>query len=333
MKASVKSKLERLRSDFAQIRGQPFVHFSCPVLFKDERTPLCQAHIINYAFANSSRAWTVQRNDVDSFYGTNFEADFLAIQYHVESRSPAEVLTDKKLSRILSPRILVDGVPVDYFIANEALPEHFTGVEFHSDGQSVQLGLKIPPENVATLVDHKWEIEIGKDVRMPALVSLIKAAHLTLFHMLGYRYALSAGGHFVGRRILGEFFRQNHGTSKSEVGENALAFFREFAHMVRPVQASDFDLQGTVTDGMLFICRASGGFPWALIVFIRTSRLLHAVMIPVFDQPDAVATFFDFLRDENDSIDVSWCRFEQDRWEINRQVRKLVWPKSGVLYP
>lgn len=333
MKASVKSKLERLRTNYAQIRGQPFVHFYCPVLFKDERIPLCQAHIINYAFPNSSRAWTVQREDVDNFYGTNFEDDFLAIQYHAEGRSPGEVLTDKTLSRRFRPKILVDGKPVDYFIANEGIPEHFTRVEFHSDGQSVQLGLKMPPDNVAAVADQKWEIEIAKDVRIPALVSLIKAAHLTLFDMLGYRYALSAGGYFVGRQILGEFFCQNHGKPKSKVVENALLFFQEFAHMVRPVKASDLDLQGTVTDGMLFVCREGGDFPWALIVFIRTSRVLHAVLIPVLDQPEAVATFLGFLQDQNDSIDASCCRFEQDRWEINEEVGKLVWPKTGILYP
>jgi hypothetical protein len=44
------------------------------------------------------------------------------------------------------------------------------------------------PEDVSAAVGQKWEIEISKDVRIPALVSLIKAAHLTFFEMLGYRF-------------------------------------------------------------------------------------------------------------------------------------------------
>lgn len=332
MKVYVKSKLEKLRVDYTQIKGQPFVHFYCPMLFKDEDTLLCQAHIINYAFPNSSRAWTVQRSDVDSFYGSNFEADFIAIQY-AEDGSPSQVLTDKTLSKRFNPRILIDDESVDYFVAQSSIPEHFTRIEFDNDGQSVQLGLKMPPEDVLAAVGQKWELEIDKDVRIAALVSLIKAAHLTLFDMLGYRYALSAGGYFVGRQILGEFFCQNRDKSKFEVLENALVFFREFAQMVRPVQSCRLDLQGTITDRQLLICRGSSGFAWALVVFVRTSRLLHAVMIPIFDQPDAVATFMGFLQNENDSIVVTFCRLEQGRWQINEESTKLVWPKSGILYP
>lgn len=333
MKASLKSKLERLRTDYAQVMGQPFLHFYCPVLFKDEEAEPCRAHIIPHAFPNSSRAWTVQRKDIDNFYGTNFEDDFLAIQYRIEGQSPGQVLTDKTLSRRFRPTILVDGEPVDYFIADEGVPEHFTPLEYHSQGKSVQLGLKIPPQNAGAAVGDKLEIEIAKDVRIPALVSLIKAAHLTLFDMLGYRYALSAGGHFVGRQILGEFFCRSHGKSKSEVGQDALVFFREFARMVRAVQASDLHLQGTITDGELLVCRATGGFAWGLVVFIRTSRQLHAVLIPVLDDPDAVPIFLGFLKDRQDSMHVYHCGFRQRQWQIHGDARKLAWPKTGALCP
>jgi hypothetical protein len=332
MKACVKSKLERLRANYAQIKGQPFTHFYCPILFKDEDVPLCQAHIMNLSFPNSSRAWTVQRKDVDNFYGSKFETDFIALLYK-ENGSPGKVLADKTLSKRCHPRILVNDEPVSYFIAKDNIPEHFTPVEFHDEGQSVQLGLKMSPEDLSAVAEGEWEIEVVKDVRVPALVSLIKAAHLTLFEMLGYRYALSAGGYFVGRQVLGEFFCQNRDKSKHEVLENAHPFFREFASMVRPVQSFDLDLRGTITDGKLFVCRKSGHSPWALIVFVRTSQSLHAVMIPVFDQPDAVATFMGFLQDENESVEASLGCFEQDHWEIDKKVGKIVWPKTGILYP
>ncbi len=332
MKAYVKSKLEELRSDYIQVKGQPFAHFYCPVLFRDDDVPLCQAHIINYAFPNSARTWTVQRSDVDSFYGSNFEADFIAIQY-AENGSPGKTLVDKTLSKRFRPRILVDDEPVDYFVAQGNVPEYFTQIEFDHDGQSVRLGLKMPPEDVLATAKQKWEIEIDKDVRIPALVSLIKAAHLTLFEILGYRYALSAGGHFVGRQILGEFFYQNRGKLRPEVLKNAFPFFREFAHMVRPVQSCPLDFQGTITDRQLLICKKAGDSPWALIVFIRTSQSLHTVMVPVLDQPDAVATFMDFLQNENDSIEISFCCFKQGHWEIDKETAELAWPKTGILYP
>lgn len=332
MKAQVKSKLERLRADYAQIKGQAFAHFYCPILFKDEDVPLCEAHIVNEAFHNSSRAWTVQRRDVDSFYGSRFEDDFLAIEYHTEDLSPDKVLADKKLARKYRPKILVDDEPVDYFVAQDDVPERFTSVEFDNDGQPVRLGLKMSPEDVSAATEQKWELEVSKDVRISALVSLIKSAHLTLFEMLGYRYALSAGGYFVGRDILGKFFCDNHDKSKSTVLENAPRFFSEFVHMVRPVEICNLDLQGTITDRQMLVCRESRGV-WALIVFIRTSSKLHSVMIPVFEQPDAVATFLSFLKNKNDSIEVMPCCYEQGQWEIRKELFRLIWPKKGILYP
>jgi hypothetical protein len=330
MRASLNSKVDRLRSDYARITGKPFVHFFCPVLYKDEEAELCKGHIVPAGFPRSSRAWTVQRKDVDNFFGTSFEDDFSAIQYRTERQTPGEVLTDKKLSRRFRPTILVDGEPVDYFIADEGVPEHFTRLQYHSRSGSVDLGLKIPPERAASLPHGNWEIEIAKDVRIPALVSLIKAAHLTLFDMIGYRYALSAGGQFVGRQILGDFFRRNQGNARAETRASAVVFFREFAHMVRPVKSAPA-LEGTITDKTLFICRGSGALIWALMVFIKTSDVLHAVVIPVLEGPDAAAMFWGFLQNQDDTIGFSWCRYRRHHWEASREVATLTWPKAGVL--
>ena len=137
----------------------------------------------------------------------------------------------------------------------------------------------------------------------------------------------------MGRQILGEFFLQNHDKPKPDVLENAHPFFREFAHMVRPVQSSGLDLQGTITDRLLLICKGSSSSPWAFVVFIKTSQSLHAVMIPILDQSDIVAKFVRFLQGGSDSIEVNLGRFEQDHWEINKESTKLSWPKSGILYP
>ncbi len=332
MNADMQSRLEKLRADYGQVAGRPFSHFYCPIIFVDEETELCQAHIVNRTFRGSARHWTVQRKDVDGFYDSNFEVDFLDIQYN-ENRSLGKTITDKALSRKLHPRILVDDKQVDYFVARGDIPSYFTPINFDSDGHTILLGLKMSPQKVLATKGRKWEIDISKDVRIPALVSLIKAAHLTLFEMLGYRYVLSAGGYFVGRSILGEFFRQNHDKLKSEVLKNAHPFFREFANMVRPIQSCSLDLQGTITDGLILVCGANSGSPWALIVFIKTSQSLHAVMIPMFDQVDRVAKFMDFLKDQNEYIDVAYCQYEQSQWKISKKPIKLLWPKRGTLYP
>ena len=63
MQVAVTSKLQHLNANHAGVIGRPFVHFLCPVLFRDEETELWKAHIVNVAF-RGRRPWTVQRKDV-----------------------------------------------------------------------------------------------------------------------------------------------------------------------------------------------------------------------------------------------------------------------------
>jgi len=333
MNFQVQTKLDQLREDYEQVRGYPFTHFFCPILFRDEDTPLCKAHIINRAFPSSSRKWTIQRKDVDEFYGSNFEADFSAIQYK-ENRSIGKTLTDKALYNTFFPKIIINDKPVDYFIARGNIPEQFTPVLFENDdGKTILLGLKMSPAEYKSLEGEKLEIEISKDVRISALVSLIKAAHLTLFDMIGYRYALSAAGFFTGWDVLGKFYLQNFNKTKSEILANAIPFFSEFSHMTRPILTNNMSSKGTIADRLLYLCKSGNSSPWAFIVFIKTSHLLHAVIIPLLDQAYKAERFYNFLRDENEFLEATLCRFNQDHWEVSKESTKLHWPKTGILYP
>jgi hypothetical protein len=161
----------------------------------------------------------------------------------------------------------------------------------------------------------------------------MKAAHLTMFEIVGYQYALSPAGYFIGSDILGKFFLQNCGRAKSIVLNNAYPFFKEFAHMVRPIEHMDLDFQGTVTDKTLLVCSSKNGNYWAFIVFIKISNSFHAVMVPVFDRPETVAMFLDFLKNDLTELEVNYCKFERGQWLIDKQSFKLLWPKDGILYP
>ena len=330
MNESFKQTLDELNADYTQIKDQPFSHFFCPILFRDEIVTLCEAHIINQSFPDAPRTWTIQRKDVDNFYGAYFESEYTAVQH--KGHTPGDILADKKLSKLFKPQILVDGTPVEYFKADREVPKEFTRIEFDNNGQIIQLGLKISPEEFLKKKESNWEMAMSKDIRVSALVSLIKAAHLTLFKILGYRYALSSGGYFVGRNILGEFFLQNKGKTKKEILENAFSFFKEFAHMVRPLDTSEIAFQGTITDKQLLLCQKYGDIAWATIVFARTAQTINAVLLPFFDQPEAVVRFFDFLKNDNETIDVALLQFEHEQFKLLRTT-KIIWPKSGTLYP
>ena len=81
MNGQAAARVKSLRVDFESVTGNPFQHFFCPILFKDERAQLCRAHVINRRFRNSYPARTNQRADVDAWFGTLFENDFLALEY------------------------------------------------------------------------------------------------------------------------------------------------------------------------------------------------------------------------------------------------------------
>lgn len=332
MKDDIIAKLETLRVDFIKIEGRSFHHFYCPILFKDEDVELCKAHIINSAFPNSSHIWTIQRKDVDNFYGSIFEADFMAIQY-LEEHNLGKVLPNKKLSRLLNVQLLLEERPIDFFVAKGKIPGQFTPMEFDDGEEVTKFGLKISREDMLEAEGKAWDIKINKDVRIPALVSLIKMAHLTLFHILGYEYALSASGIFLGHSILGEFFIKNKDKQKSEVLDNALPYFREFEHMVRPLQSTPDYLNGTVSDNRMFLCKNSNQRPWAFIVIVKISNSMHAVLVPIMEDVETTVQYYDFIRGSQDKIEVALCEFKVDHWLVDKHSREIVWPKDGTLYP
>ncbi len=207
------------------------------MLFKDEDVDLCEAHIINKAFRDSPKNWTVQRKDIDNFYGAHFESDFVDIQY-VGKLSPEQMVVDKHTASKFRPEIYCEGERVDYYPARGPIPKNHTGLALETDIGTVNLGLKISTDTAGSLPLNSWQIVVEKDLRLAALVTLIKSAYLTLFELLGYRYALSASGRFVGKTILGEFFENAHSLPRQDVLTKALAHFQEFRNLVRPEERS-----------------------------------------------------------------------------------------------
>lgn len=319
-----------LRANYASVVGRPFRHFYCPVLFRDEATPLSRAHVINTAFPDSTRRWTIQRKDVEGFFGTFFESDFISIQ-HRGKHCPLEILADKELARRLDPRVVFKGQEIEHYIPNGPVPDSHSPVIIDLEGRpTARLGLKLDPSEALAGVDADWEVRIEKDVRLAALASLLKAAHLTLFELVGYEYALSAGGHFLGYEVLGKFFLANAGKERSAVLSNADSHFREFVNLVRPVLSAPPGLKGTITDRLLYLCT---GTPraWAFMVLVRTGEQMHAVLVPVLEDAESAARFAGFLSKPAPRFEVKLTRFAGDRWEVAKDSRTFVWPAANFV--
>ena len=332
MDAKSARKLRQLKSDFEKVEGRTFRHFFCPILFKDEDTPLCKAHIVNAAFKGLPKHWTIQRKDVDGFYGAFFESEFLDIRHR--GRRADEVIADKSLSSRFKPKIVVDGTPVQYYSPGRKLPRHHSLVAIEGSFGSVRLALKVRPSQMKKLAKAKWQLGFEKDLRVPALVSFLKMAHLTLFDLLGYEYALSAGGHFLGRVILGDFYVANSGGSRQDVLASATPHFRRFAGMWRPMPESPANktLKGTIQDGQVFLCM-QGDIIWGIVVLVRTPFSLNGVLAPIFDVVEGAVRFLNILEGPEERIVARQARFERDHWDVSTEESVLIWPKTGVLYP
>jgi hypothetical protein len=329
-------RLERLRNQASRLQGRPVAHFLCPILFTDEETALCKAHVINQAFSDSSRKWTIQRKDIDNFFGSIFEGPFLDIQLRFKMNSVYDALIDKTLRSRLRPKLIIDDRPIDYFVADPSTPESFPRIIVETSKGQVQLALKVPVAEILSGSDHIISVEISQDRRIESFVSILKAAHLTLFSMLGYDYALSYGGKFLGRAVLGEFYMNNAVLKSTEVIKNAKVFFQRYEFLAKPIIESSADWLGTIDDDHMLVCRTSNGDTWAAVVLVRTASLRWAVLVPICEgdnRESKLLQILSYLRGGPGFIDVSSMKRSEDktRWEIGSHSIRLDWPKDSKL--
>jgi hypothetical protein len=333
--AEVAERLPALRDDYEQVEGKPFNHFFCPIFCRDEDVELCMGHVVNQKIPNCCRAAVVQRKDVDGFYGRVFESDFIVWSkiHDKDDRLPG-VLTDPQLSKVLKPRILADGEACGHYLyKGHKSPDHSPIILENDSGEVVRLVLQKSPAEMRASLVKKWQVETAADFRVCALVPLIKAAYLTLFKLLGYRYALSAAGLGIGHDILGRFYSESLGKSPSETKTAATEFFRPYVNMMRPIERfTGAPPLGTVEDYRAMTCFGSSGRPFAMVVCVRTDSALHAVFMPGFSHPESVATYHDFMSNNTASFQACECVFEPEngRWVMSETPAQMVWPKNDV---
>jgi hypothetical protein len=181
---------------------------------------------------------------------------------------------------------------------------------------------------MVTALDKQWEIVVARDLRLPTLVSLLKAAHLTLFELLGYAYGLSLGGRYVGWDILGSFYVANVGKEKQDVVKAAKDHFSKYAALVRPLMAAPDGLAGSISDRRFYVCTGNPD-KWAFMVFIRTGGVLHAVLIPIMEETEASVRFLNFLANPAPRFEARLAILEDESWQVSKQPRVFEWPDAG----
>jgi hypothetical protein len=332
-------RLERHRNDHREVTGEPFKHFLCPILFVDDDAQLMRGHVINKQFKGAPGTWAVQRSDVDNFYGRMFESDWLLFQ-RFEGKIAVDFIFDEVLYRECKPKLYIAGKEFHYFARfrskrSKPVPPGFATMDITRDGITAQLcisdeGLKDLPGK------QRAEFFISKDLRLASFVSSLKAAHLTMFSLFGYRYAYSAAGRLIGREMLGRFFIENQRIEdKRQVQRNALTFFKPYRFMVNPLPPDSTTLLGSVKDYVFELVAASTKLAWGLMVYVRAVDKVTAVMLPMPDDADALEIFNGFMRNDHEQIHLMIGQFNSTKrqWDVNPNQRAVTWLKDYNAWP
>jgi hypothetical protein len=326
--AAVTEDLELLQAHFAGSTGRRFVGFYCPILLAEEDVPLCMGHIVNASVPNSFRGRIPQRQDVDQFYGAFFEADFTG-KVVARSMGLEKAINDPKMRKKLGLRLMLNGEEVPHYEDRGVeVRGHTQWSIVFGDGKPLRLMLKKSPEELEAMGERSIEVKFGRDNRIEALVSTMKAAYLTLFKLIGYPYAGNRDGSMIGYGALGRFFRENAGKRKVEVREAAKTFFLPYANMMRTVERYEGKQPlGTVEDGWGKICSA-GELVFGIIVTIRTDKQFFDVLMPYFDDIRGIEAYREFMGNHDQSLRVHNCKIENMQMTVAAQTKERFWPKG-----
>jgi len=265
------ARIDTLREDFQAETGNPFKHFFCPILHVDEPVPLCEGHIINKAFGTCN-AWVPQRQDVDNFFGSMVEADFISA---VQDRSkPAfQKWIDPKLNRRYRPKLYSKGQGVQYYITKQikSVPGQTPFVVVNPNGELLgNIVIKKAPDEAKKLRATDLQVvAVPPATFVPAIIaSVLKAAHLTMFNLHGYRHVFSTAGRYLAG-ILKEFYEKYKNTEKRSLSQELAAAFRPHESLISPAILKNTPvLAGTVIDNRILaaIGGTEGAFAFGVLI-------------------------------------------------------------------
>lgn len=291
-----KSNLEVCRADFEKVTGQPFRNFYCPILHEDAPGELCMGHVVNDCIPNSCRSQVLQRKDVDGWFGSLFESRFAAFLIG-KKVGITGVFTDSALHGQLRPHVEVDGEKVEHYFPKGHKANSHPGVRLvFGEEESVDIALKV--SSSAVLEDGKTQLVMDQNVLSEATATMLKAAHLTMFALFGYKYVFHSSGLELAR-ILRTFYLENRDKPRSQQIAAASDYFARYSGMLAPLERYNSVLvKGTIEDRRALACIGTSGHPFALAVLVRTGDEMHMVFLP----PDNAAnmdTYLKFVEDDD----------------------------------
>ncbi len=294
----LKARIDECRADYEKSCNKSFTHFMCPILLIDEDVELCKGHIIPQALGGS--AWVPQRKDVDNFYGSATESEFSAI-INDRERSLVELWPDQTKHKTHKFRLEMNGDPLDYYLKGRGQPpaNHSAVALFNGDDWLCDFVVKKSATEIEQQADSTIQFVVERDYRPFITASVLKAAHLSLFYLLGYQCVFSPEGQWIGH-ILASFFHQYRNTPRRDLEPHIVTHFRSLLNAVVPVVKSD--LQGTIADKKVIAVFGATSGVFALGVIVKAGGDTFCVFLP--GNSRTIDTYFSFLKERPRSIAV-----------------------------
>ncbi len=159
-----------------------------------------------------------------------------------------------------------------------------------------------------SFVGKKVYLVVEGDYRSATIASTLKAAHLTMFSMLGYRHVYSPAGQYLAE-ILKKFYLANVGVPQASIKEARDAYFLPLSSMVLPlIMEGESSLQGTVSDRHILACHGARGGVFAIGVIIKVGEHAFCSFLPS-DDGSMIDVYFGFLREPPESISARIVQF------------------------
>lgn len=314
-------ELQRLNEQYRHLTGQTVRNFVCPITLQDRPgDELCKGHILNQNLLRASRAHVIQYKDIDNRFGKSIEPD-LVRWLNLPLAKPEDLIEKAKTLTIKGP----NGEKIETFWANKAARAKFQQIDlYRPDGSTFASPFL---KNVILQPGQYKQMEIVWNLTLSnasILGSLLKAAYLAMFRMLGYSWVLHPAGDKVRRALAGFWCEKEK--------KPALEHFREFYRANSMIFNHDGEtMQDTLEGGTLLFHYANGdritGEMFAITVIFSINNRLTTVSLPSYEKEGhyfpAFALYQQFLENRSMPHNVYRVRFDTGQFQIEANPMKL----------
>lgn len=221
-------RIEPYLADYEKVTGNRTDRFVCPITLEPcETSDLIEGHILNKGFNKASRLTIVQYGRIDSFYGTRVEESFVAF-LNSKDHDTAQIIAAAECLEVEFD----DGTTTTCFPAVGASARHAEGrlPQWSAGIDGVEHSFFINTKIDDPRLNPQMKL-LGKSRQfLPAhwTATMLKAGHLALFDMLGYRAVFSPFGDTL-RRTLKSYYTDNATRKDAERYFSDFKFATKFA--------------------------------------------------------------------------------------------------------